>query len=109
METLLLLSKDTPEELIEQKYSAHWALKPSRAINCEYAVVCDMPNGNGVFVGRVRGIMRSDDPNRYEVHFSETATINVENVWNRASRNPVGYIDSSQVPIDFSSLDFRPV
>lgn len=109
METLLLLSNDNPDDLVSQGYSGQWALKPSRAINCEYAVVCDMPDGNGVLVGRVRGIMRTDDPARYEVHFSEAAKVIVDNVWNRNSRNPVGYVPSAEVPIEFDKLVFKPI
>ena len=68
-----------------------------------------MPEGNGVMVGRVRGVMRTDDPARYEVHFSETTRIEIPNVWNRMSRNPVGYAPSSQLPVDFNNLTYRPV
>lgn len=109
METLLLLSNDNPTALASQGFSGDWALKPSRAINCEYAVICSMPEGSGVLVGRVRGVMRTNDPDRYEIHFSETAKIDVENVWNRASRNPVGYVASLEVPVDFENLDFQTV
>lgn len=108
-ETLLLLSNDIPEHIAAQGFSGNWALKPSRAINCDYAIICDMPEGNGVMVGRVRGVMRTDDPARYEVHFSETVRIDVPNVWNRMSRNPVGYVQSAKLPVDFAKLEFQPV
>lgn len=109
MEALLLNTQDNPQKLASQGFSGRWSLNAKRAIGCEYVIICALGKGTGQLVGKMRGLMRSDEPSRFEVYFSETAVIDIPNVWNRTSQNPVGYSKISDLSIDFEKLDFQAV
>ena len=109
MEVLLLRTRDDPLELANQGFSGSWSLNARRAIGCDYAIICDLSDGSGMLVGKVKGLMRTHNPSRFDVHFSATATINEPNVWTRTSQNPVGYANVKDLPIDFQNLKFEPV
>jgi len=109
MDTLLLNTNNDPHVLAEQGFSGSWSLNASRAIGCDYLVICAMGQGTGVLVGKIKGVMRTDDLARFNVHFSHFAHIDVPNAWNRKSQNPVGYTPEKELQIDFQTLDFKPV
>lgn len=109
MDTLLLNTNDDPRVLAEQGFSGSWSLNASRAIGCDHVVICALGQGTGVLVGKLKGVMRADDLARFDVHFSHVAHIDVPNVWNRTSQNPVGYISEKELSINFQNLDFVPV
>ena len=109
METLLLNTRDNASELAAKGFSGCWSLNAKRAIGCDYVVICALGEGTGVLVGKMRGLMRTDDASRFDVYFSEYAEISIPDVWARTSQNPVGYADPSKLNIDFEELTFTKV
>ena len=110
MEILLLNTRDDASELAAKGFTGSWSLNAKRAIGCDYVVICALGEGTGVMVGKMRGLMRTENhPSRFEVYFSEYAEISVPNVWERTTQNPVGYADASSLPIDFEKLIFNKV
>lgn len=109
MEILLLNTRDNASELAEKGFSGSWSLNAKRAIGCDYVVICALGEGTGILVGKMRGLMRTDDASRFDVYFSEYAEICTPDVWVRTSQNPVGYAEVSSLPIDFEKLTFNKV
>jgi hypothetical protein len=106
-ETLLLLTSDDPKMLQENGFSGDWAAKASRAIGCDYVVICDLATKAGVLAATITGVMKAGD-NRVVIHFKDAVQINEPNVWGRKSSNPVGYIDTANCSVDFSGLSLKP-
>lgn len=109
VEVLLLNTRDNPFELAAKGFSGSWSLNARRAIGCDYVVICTLGEGTGALVGKMRGLMRTDDASRFDVYFSECAKISTPNVWTTKSQNPVGYADSNSLPINFEELTFEKV
>lgn len=109
MEILLLNTRNNASELAAKGFSGSWSLNAKRAIGCDYVIICALGEGTGVLVGKMRGLMRTDDASRFDVYFSEYAEISTPDVWARTSQNPVGYADASSLPIDFQKLTFKKV
>jgi hypothetical protein len=109
MEILLLNTRNNASELAAKGFSGSWSLNAKRAIGCDYVIICALGESTGVLVGKMRGLMRTDDASRFDVYFSEYAEISTPDVWTRTSQNPVGYADASSLPIDFEKLIFNKV
>jgi len=109
MDILLLNTGDDPAELAAQGYSGSWKLNAKRAIGCDYVIICALGKGTGVLVGKVRGLMRSEEPTRFDVYISEYAELDEANVWTTASQNPVGYTSAKELSFDLGELNFKPV
>jgi hypothetical protein len=109
MEILLLNTGDDAKTLARQGFSGSWKLSAKRAIGCDYVVICELGKGTGVLVGKVRGLMRTNDGSRFDVHFSAVAHVNVAGIWTSKSQMPVGYVSAKSLAIDFENLDYTPV
>ena len=109
MGILLLNTGDDAEILAEQGFSGSWKLSAKRAIGCDYAVICRLGKGNGILVGKVRGLMRTVDGDRFDVHFSAVALVDIAGVWKSKSQMPVRYVSANSLDIDFEGLDYTPV
>lgn len=107
-ETLLLLTGDDPNMLKENGFSGDWAAKASRAIGCDYVVICDLATKSGVLAATITGVMKAGN-NRVVIHFKDAVKIHEPNAWNRKSSNPVGYVDIADCSVDFSGLGLKPI
>ena len=107
-ETLLLLTDNDPETLGQQGFSGNWVAKASRAIGCDYVVICDLATGAGVLAATITGVMKAGG-NRVVIHFKDAVQINEPNVWGRKSSNPVGYVDTYKCGVDFNKLNLKPI
>ncbi|NBB96730.1 MAG: hypothetical protein GVY34_00945 [Alphaproteobacteria bacterium] len=107
-ETLLLLTSDDPKVLKKNGSSGDWTAKASRAIGCDYVIICDLTTKAGVLAAIITGVMKADD-NRVVIHFKDAVEINEPNVWGRKSSNPVGYVNTANCGVDFSDLGLKPI
>ncbi|MCT4553575.1 MAG: hypothetical protein N4A53_02720 [Pelagimonas sp.] len=105
MEVLMLNTSDDPKHLLKQGYSGSWSLKATRAIACDYVVICQLGTGKAVLVAELGGIMKAGN-RRFDVHFGEAALVEYQDIWTRKSKNPVGYIDVSELPFDPRKTEF---
>ncbi len=105
MEVLILNTADDPKQLGKQAFSGSWSLKATRAIACDYVIICQLGTGKAVLIAELRGIMKAGD-RRFDVHFGKSALIDVQNVWTRKSQNPVGYFDTADLPFNVAEIEW---
>ena len=106
MEVLMLNTSDDPKQLRRQAYSGSWSLKATRAIACDYVVICQLGSGKAVLVAELRGIMKAGN-RKFDVYFGETALVEYQDIWTRKSQNPVGYVNASDLPFDPTKIEWE--
>ena len=111
------------EFLINLKGTTSWVLNPAIAMNCEY-VVCtanskselskkEYENRSAFLIGKVKDVRQAlnlpRDAHRYMIEFDEYALINNKpNYWQKG-RNPIKYIDTDDLNIDFDLLEWNTI
>lgn len=105
-EILVVLTKETIEDIRKQRGTASWKLDAKRARRCVYALCVRnsqqhrhrdcQPHGSAFMLGKIGGVEFSSDPKyrkRYLVRFTKFIEYPtpVPNAW-RQNRNPVAYI-----------------
>lgn len=126
VDTVLILTGKSMQKILDQNGVQAFVLNVSRTRGCTW-VVCaqnehtstqpwaggDRPHGEGFFIGRVSGVVPSDEPdvpdpgNRSKVTFSEYAHIEVPHLWG-GERNPVRYTSIESLGIDPEALEWVP-
>ena len=101
--------------------SQSWVLNEKRAKKAKY-IVCarnchsslseeTVGHGTGFFVGKICGLrpaFTNQEQNHWMIEFDEYAEINVPGIW-QGWRNPVVYMPTSEIGIDFEELNFKSV
>lgn len=116
---IVIFTGKTKEQILMEGGSGAWRLNRKKAWKVNYAVVCYNPNSewsnealspNAAFmIGRVSEIVASDRyPDRSIVRFSDYCDINRPDVW-QGWRNPIKYMTTKELEIDFEALDFQPM
>lgn len=109
----MFLTRETPEEIIEQGGTLAWKLNASRLIECEYVILCANSKGtarepihrSAFMIGKISGVQTSPG-GRYKVLFSEyAADVLVPGVWSPEWRNPVRYEAPETVDIVGSNFN----
>jgi hypothetical protein len=109
--TVAVLTKHSPQKLLDNGYTGSWALDPERARNRDY-VVCvrnapgEPDDRHAFLVGKISRVVNSPvTKGRYRILFDHVAEIDVpiERKW----RNPIFYTSSSFLGINVSDLKFK--
>lgn len=93
-----------------------WVLNNKRAGSCKYLVCCHSggaKKGHAFVVGlisRIRFVCvdQHSGKDRWAIHISEYASIDIPNVWN-GQHNPVRYTTLESLGIDISTLNFEKI
>jgi len=109
--------------LLKEGGSQAWVLNPKRARKCAYLVCTqnehkkeawcspEAPHGSAFLVGKIKSIEvspESDDKQKWLIRILEYATLQKPSVWD-GGRNPVRYVSLSDIGIDPSELEFKPM
>ena len=119
---VVLLTWELFSEVIHNKKTGHWHLKPEKVLDSKYVVLCQnrpkwkekdecrYPHGAAFMIGKIKDVHRSRDQryrDRYEIMFDEWAQIcNHEKKW-PGHRNPVWYTQLNEIGINLSELRFK--
>jgi hypothetical protein len=119
-DTLVVFTARPRDQLVAERGSQAWGLKPSHAKQMQWLLCVRNRNnadhtfssgvteahGSGFLLGKITDVVPSDvDPRRYKVVISEYAGIDIPDVW-QGWRNPVRYVRLSTLGIDPTRLDF---
>ena len=103
------------EDIIKAEGDFFWSIDHNRAKNYKYLVCCSsvgVNRGNGFLVGQISGFelikFDPDKKERYIIHISEWASIDVPKLW-PGNQNPVHYTSLESLGIDLSDLKFKKV
>lgn len=115
--TVVLTGKSL-EHILADGGTQSWVLDRNNALRRPYVVCCrssvawvegNEEAGSAFLVGRVSKVVpSSQDPGRWCIQISEFARVNKPNVW-KGWRNPVRYLDLSELGIDLNRLTFEPM
>lgn len=106
--TVLTYTKNDLEYIKSTGCDRSWVLNENRASSCKYLVCCHSQGAkqrNAFLVGLISQI-RDTDENRWAIHISEYASIDIPDVW-QGWRNPVRYTTLEELGIDPSTLKFE--
>lgn len=123
-EATIVFTTKTIETILNEGGTSSWRLDPRKARTRPYAV-CTRNNGNSFpewehgpephgsafVVGKVRDVVRSNDPNypdRYLIRFTKYARIDVSKAW-KGDRNPVRVGTLDDLGLDPEPLDWHPM
>lgn len=120
-ESILVFTYKNTNTLLHFAGSQSWVLNEKRAKKAKYLVCArnchnslseeTVGHGTGFFVGKICGLrpaFTNQEHNRWMIEFDEYAEINVSGIW-QGWRNPVVYMPTSEIDIDFEELNFKPV
>ena len=120
-ESVVVFTYKGIETLLKFNGSQSWKLNRKRVLNCKYLICTNNSkygmsenlnnHGNAFLICKVSGVVKSFDTvsdNRWIIEFNEYAEVNIPNFW-KGWRNPVIYLESSELGIDFDSLTFHAV
>lgn len=115
---IVVFTAKSIEHMLQDGGTQSWVLDKSNAKHSEYVVCCRSgldevegpePKGSAFLIGRVSDVVPStESPGRWLIRMSEFARVNLPDVW-RGWRNPVKYIDLTELGIDPAALDFQPM
>lgn len=123
-DAVVVFTGESVERIIAEGATSAWRLDPTNARKCKF-VVCirnlnsDWPEVNtswpkpseadrsAFLVGKVKSVVPKKHPkNRFEIHFSEFARVEVNNAW-KGLRNPVMYSSLEDMGISESQLTWQ--
>ena len=120
-ESILVFTYKNTNTLLHFAGSQSWVLNEKRARKAKYLVCVrnchnslseeTVGHGAGFFVGKISGLrpaFTNQEHNRWMIEFDEYAEINVPGIW-QGWRNPVVYMPTSEIGIDFEELNFKSV
>ena len=118
-ESILLFTYKSVHTLLKFGGSQSWVLNEKRARKAKYMVctrnchnpLSEEPTGHGAayFVGKIanlRPAFTNYPEKRWLIEFDQFAEIDIPNVW-KGWRNPVVYMATNKLEIDFEKLDFQ--
>ena len=115
MDTIIVFTRKSVDHIFDLGGTASWVLDRGKARRCDY-VVCARnrfdansegheEHASAFLVGKISDIHPYGD-GRFLIRFDEYAEVDIPNVW-KGWRNPVKYVDSSEIDIDFDALDWK--
>lgn len=125
MDTIIVFTAKDTDKLIEQGGSGNWKLNAERANKCTYVVLTANSHhletchkiehhGHAFLIGKVSGLsneayndLGNKEDGRWVIQFNEYAEIDIPDAW-KGFRNPVRYMDLSDLKIDPESLVWKP-
>lgn len=120
-ESILVFTYKNTNTLLHFVGSQSWVLNEKRAKKAKYLVCArnchnslseeTVGHGAGFFVGKICGLrpaFTNQVHDRWMIEFDEYAEINVPGIW-KGWRNPVIYLPTNEIEIDFEKLDFKSV
>lgn len=116
-ESILVFTYKSSDTLLKFAGSQSWVLDAKRGKRSDYLVCVRNCNhqmseekeghGEGFLVGKISNIIPAYSyPDRWLIEFDEYAEIQVPNLW-KGWRNPVVYVPTSELAIDFDALEFK--
>jgi len=103
------------EDIVSQAGDYSWSLDQNRAKNYKFLVCCSSVGANrksGFLVGKISGVefhkVDEKKKNRYIIHISEVAVIDIPDLW-PGNQNPVRYTSLEELDITLSDLKFEKV
>jgi hypothetical protein len=124
-DTIVVLTADRADDILARGGSGDWVLNVEKASRHHYLVCCRkarwdnrsdaIPDSAAFLIGVIKGFVKAEQPTnaraqyRYRIELSEVARINQPNVWNRAWRNPVGYVSLAELGLDPQKLKMKPI
>lgn len=120
-ESVLVFTYKDTNTLLKFNGSQSWKLDSRRVSKCKY-IICvnnakhtlsQSSNNHGFafLVGKIKGVSKALETNledRWIIEFSEYAEVLIPNFW-KGLRNPVKYIDTNKININFNDLEFKKV
>ena len=118
---VVLFTWELFSEVIHNKKTGHWRLKPKKVLDSKYVVLCQnrpkwkgkcecrYPHRAAFMIGKIKDVHPSQDPkypDRYEIMLNEWAQIHKEEIW-PGHRNPVWYTQLNEIGINLSELRFK--
>src|SRR5262249_5923930 len=104
---VVVFTKETRREILNQGGSRGWVVNPRSVEKCPYLVCCrraqwdnraeNTKHRSAFLVGRITNLEKVDESEnargqaRYEIGISEYAEIDLSDTWRRELRNPVAY------------------
>ena len=93
------------EDIVSQGGDYSWSLNQNRAKNYKFLVCCSSVGANrksGFLVGKISGVefhkVDEKKKNRYIIHISEVAIIDVPDLW-PGNQNPVRYTSLEELAL----------
>ena len=127
IDTIVVFTGESTKEILEQGGSSRWRLNLKSATNNPY-VVCgrnakaDWTTGtedhrSAFLAGKISDLVPQVEPakgnrppqRRYLIKCSHYALIDIPDVWNKGDQYPVRYISMSDIGVDPSKLNWRPI
>jgi hypothetical protein len=108
--TVLTYTRNDLEYINSKGCDDSWVLNQKRAGSCQYLVCCHSQGAKQRSAFLVGLISKVDlvGGNRWAIHISEYATVDVPNVWG-GWQNPVRYTSLEDLEIDVSALKFHKI
>lgn len=118
-DVISVLTFKSVQTILQTGGTQSWALEPSRARNCKFAVLCrnantreaegNEPHGTAFMVGKISAIVPSTETEgRWLILFSGYALCDWADQWD--GRNPVRYWTTDDYAgFDFDALVFQPL
>lgn len=114
---IAVFSGKSKERILREGGTQSWRLVPSHASKQEFVVCCRSgvawaegaeERGSAFVVGRVVGVKKAEEAERYLIQMSEYADVSVPGAW-KGWRNPVKYTTLEELGIDATALQFKPM
>jgi hypothetical protein len=113
MDTVVVLTKRSEEEMLRIGGSGNWVANEERIKTCSYLIATwngeehEKPHGKAFLIGRGLSVVPSSEEGRVIIRFQEFARLD-HGAW-PGQRNPVAYMDLHEMNIDPSTLQWLPV
>ena len=120
-ESVIVFTYKDANTLLKFNGSQSWKLDSRRVSKCKYVICVNnakhplSQNENNhrfaFLVGKIKEVSKALETNladRWIIEFSEYAEVQIPNFW-KGLRNPINYIDTSKININFVDLEFKKV
>lgn len=123
-EMVKVLTSKSVRLMFEESGTGIWAANAERVTRCKYVIMVrnhsldrssdedwvsrdDIPHGTAFLIGRGLSTIPHEKPGRITIAFREYAEVNLPNSWD-GRKNPVAYLNESDLELDLSSLEWKP-
>ena len=120
-ESVIVFTYKDTNTLLKFNGSQSWKLDSRRVSKCKYIICVNNAkhplsqnsnnHGFSFLVGKIKDVSKALETNledRWIIEFNEYAEVIIPDFW-KGLRNPVNYIDTKMININFNDLEFRKV
>ena len=120
-ESVLVFTYKDTNTLLKFNGSQSWKLDSRRVSKCKYIICVNNAkhplsqnsnnHGFAFLVGKIKDVSKALETNledRWIIEFNEYAEVLIPDFW-KGLRNPVNYIDTNKININFNDLEFQKV